>query len=912
MKKQYRKWMVLWTCALMLCALGVAKIQAQDFTSDLEAYWSFDEYDGGDAVDESGNSRDAVIKNGQPIPAAGKVGNGVFFDGSSNMNVDWTGVQGDTPRTISMWMKTTGGGPVFISWGNDVEGEKWHFRINDNAGNGNVDAIRTEYAGGNQTVATSPVNDGEWHLICSVFEGVTPHDVMHYVDGVLDPNTWVQKDETVINTVSDDAHNVHIASTDGDGRMFTGTMDEVRIYSRALSADEIKTLYDQGKPQQAVAVRSFSKGFAAESKPVEVTLNLPIPKAGELVEELPDGWTASDISDGGALSGSTITWNLTDSVTSVSYTAAPEAGTTANVFSGALDGLITDGANIVTVLQSGVGDLEFQADVGDAEAEGQASLNGTEYSVVGSGSDVWGTFDGFHFLFNELEGPFTMKGNAFIIAFDFDGHDWMKGGLMVRNNLTGGSSYGYNLVRGVDQQLASQARSSQGSSAFTVQDLTDDQFGDMEIQRMGKVIKFFRIDAAGERQPHGEVLLEDLEDPVYAGIATTSHSNGNLAQTLMLDFEIELIPFSANRSITAIDGGPITFGDTAQVGIEVFQRNQGSFSLTEEPPAGWEVSGVEASVGEASLNGDGEIVWTIDDHQGEAALTYEIATPSESDTPEITGEFSGEANGNDVTGDTSLSVQGIVSQAILDQQDITSGLVGHWTFDDGSGAVAADSSGSGRDAEVLSGDPEWVDGVKGTALLFDGEDDSLFVPDWWGLEGNTPRTVTCWIKSTATNTHGIVSWGLSGGNGQKYHVRINENAGNGTAGALRTEIQGSFNIATTIINDDEWHFISSVFPAGGEVMVDVQHFIDGLFDDRSGTNASGETLALDTAASPDLSDQEFRIGMRVQGDSDHYYPGLIDEVRVYERGLTPLEIQAVFMADGGPQEPVSVMDYMLY
>lgn len=50
--------------------------------------------------------------------------------------------------------------------------------------------------------------------------------------------------------------------------------------------------------------------------------------------------------------------------------------------------------------------------------------------------------------------------------------------------------------------------------------------------------------------------------------------------------------------------------------------------------------------------------------------------------------------------------------------------------------------------------------------------------------------------------------------------------------------------------------------------------------------------------------------MRVQGGTDHFYPGLIDEVRLYERGLSPLEIQAVMAADGGRQTRVE--DYMVY
>ena len=50
-------------------------------------------------------------------------------------------------------------------------------------------------------------------------------------------------------------------------------------------------------------------------------------------------------------------------------------------------------------------------------------------------------------------------------------------------------------------------------------------------------------------------------------------------------------------------------------------------------------------------------------------------------------------------------------------------LVGWWKFDEGSGTVAADSSGQGRDGTLLF-DPVWrADGVRDGCLFFDGDDD---------------------------------------------------------------------------------------------------------------------------------------------------------------------------------------------
>jgi hypothetical protein len=75
---------------------------------------------------------------------------------------------------------------------------------------------------------------------------------------------------------------------------------------------------------------------------------------------------------------------------------------------------------------------------------------------------------------------------------------------------------------------------------------------------------------------------------------------------------------------------------------------------------------------------------------------------------------------------------------------------GVWSFED---PDAADTSGKGLDGTIV-GDPEVVDGVVGSALLFDGIDDGVKLPDSVGINTiaqpnfYTDRTIACYFNCT--------------------------------------------------------------------------------------------------------------------------------------------------------------------
>lgn len=226
--------------------------------------------------------------------------------------------------------------------------------------------------------------------------------------------------------------------------------------------------------------------------------------------------------------------------------------------------------------------------------------------------------------------------------------------------------------------------------------------------------------------------------------------------------------------------------------------------------------------------------------------------------------------------------------ALIATVNANADLVGHWLFDEGQGTVYADSSANGNDAIVTS-PPIWSTDVPTTgfenpaSLDLDGASqylDTLYS----GIGGSAARTVSVWVKTTTINNHGIVAWGNSTSNGTKWHVRLNDNAANGPVGAVRTETQGDFTIGSTPVNDGNWHHIVSVYPEGGGEVGTVIHYIDGVAEAPGGNGGSTQPVNTSIIVDP------VTIGRRTQGTAMGYFPGQLDDVRIYDRGLSAAEV----------------------
>ncbi len=190
------------------------------------------------------------------------------------------------------------------------------------------------------------------------------------------------------------------------------------------------------------------------------------------------------------------------------------------------------------------------------------------------------------------------------------------------------------------------------------------------------------------------------------------------------------------------------------------------------------------------------------------------------------------------------------------------GLMAEWTFDEGKGDVAGDSSGHGRDAKVFGA--SWVKQGDGFALSLDGVDDYVEFAKGPPLGLTGPVTIEAWVKPMRK------AEGLSCLLGQDLHSFLL------TFYAIDHcfwYIGAGSNNVSAKINLNEWNHIAATFD--GERM--------GLW--LNGQQAAGRESKFKGYKKSDV----FCMGTKGRPDLPKF-KGLLDNVRVYDRALTEDEI----------------------
>jgi regulation of enolase protein 1 (concanavalin A-like superfamily) len=189
-------------------------------------------------------------------------------------------------------------------------------------------------------------------------------------------------------------------------------------------------------------------------------------------------------------------------------------------------------------------------------------------------------------------------------------------------------------------------------------------------------------------------------------------------------------------------------------------------------------------------------------------------------------------------------------------------LIGWWTLDDGTGAVAKDSSGNGNNG-AFSGTPVWVTGRLGGALRFDGNS-HVDCSNSTKLQAAGPITIACWVNPSV----------LSGDQG--FAGRSAEYAFKVSGTSLRFTTPGildhTSSRSTVVANT--WQHVAATFTPGkaGDGLI---FYINGVETDRM------------TASAMNAGTGPFLIGNNQWNET---LEGMLDDVQVYNEILPAAEI----------------------
>jgi len=202
---------------------------------------------GNTAIDRSGMGNNGTTTGGVRV-VLGKNGQGIQLNGTSGyVSVVSAGVSGGNPRSISLWVKPASislGIKAMVAYGTASSRQQFGLYKSVVTPGG----IYFSSNGRDYRTAQANLSVGAWSHVVVTYNGgliETSGSIKIYVDGANKTLASVGVATGVLNTSNAELRIGNDAFA--AGREFDGKIDEVRIYNRALSANEVTQLYNLGR-----------------------------------------------------------------------------------------------------------------------------------------------------------------------------------------------------------------------------------------------------------------------------------------------------------------------------------------------------------------------------------------------------------------------------------------------------------------------------------------------------------------------------------------------------------------------------------------------------------------------------------------------------------------------------------------
>lgn len=224
-----------------------------------------------------------------------------------------------------------------------------------------------------------------------------------------------------------------------------------------------------------------------------------------------------------------------------------------------------------------------------------------------------------------------------------------------------------------------------------------------------------------------------------------------------------------------------------------------------------------------------------------------------------------------------------------------------YKMDTGFGSWANDSTGTGYDGELFD-DPQWVGGRYGAGLEFDGTDDYVQTPSGVPVADtdDSSFSISAWIKTESDGAIAGKTYDAFADGDEDSNIFIRVNGG---VVEWRLEYDGSNDedqlSGNMDVADGNWHHVVGV-RNGWNFLIYVDGELDANYT-RSDYYESDGFREYNSALDPDTG-----IDIAHYRESNHFFDGTIDDVRIYDYALQPGQVKGIYQNGIGLNITVTV------
>ena len=561
-------------------------------------------------------------------------------------------------------------------------------------------------------------------------------------------------------------------------------------------------------------------------------------------------------------------------------------------------------------------------DIGAPSIKGSTSYRKGVYTIHAGGTDIWGTSDQFHFVYQQMTGDGEVIARVQSLN---NSNTWAKTGVMIRETLAADSRHALALVS-AGKGYAFQRRIDPAGISLNTAGSLGVPPGWVRLVRTGSRIDAYQSTNGTTWTPMGSDAIP-MADTVYVGIATTSHSASVATDAVVDSFKVTQTGTTTNQpptvAITSPTGGStftagnnvaVTaaandsdgtvsrvdfFAGTTQIGSATSAPYSatwsnvaaGTYSLTAKavdndgtattsPPVSIQVSAAAnqpptvsltapanganytapstISLAASASDGDGTIT-KVEFYNGTTLLNTDTTTPYSYGWSNVAaGTYGVRAVAYDSAGASANSTTVTINVS----SSTSNGLIASYAVNEGTGSVVSDSSGTGPAGTITNA--AWTNGRYGQGVSFAGNGEVNF----GDVDLTGSFTVMGWLqtRSLYSGTCGsfvmkMYDYGFEICGGQLYAEVAANNAWTGRV--AKTLTASDLNV---------WRHVALTYD-GSTVRM---YFGGSLVNSATGAHTTNNNPLL--------------FGHWFPGAGE-YFDGLVDEVRLYSRVLTAAEIQ---------------------